>query len=157
LTKDELAAALRHPNIAAFLRAIRLGEGTSDEDGYRRIVGGELFSAPPWRHPEKRVWIPRYHLYSTAAGAYQMLSRTWAEMAVEYDLSDFSPQSQDLAAVGLIVRRGALDDLISGDVGEAIRKCKYEWASLPGAPYGQRTESMANVLIEYLSWGGELA
>jgi len=42
LTIDE---ALRSKNVLAFLRAIRLGEGTLDADGYRRIVGGELFGS----------------------------------------------------------------------------------------------------------------
>lgn len=39
MTIDE---ALCNRNVLAFLRAIRLGEGTLDDDGYRRMVGGEL-------------------------------------------------------------------------------------------------------------------
>lgn len=147
------AEALQHPNVRAFLRAIRLGEGTSDEDGYRRIVGGELFDSFA-DHPRKRVWIERYKVYSSAAGAYQFIAGTWDEMRAKYGLPDFSPDSQDKAAVGLLIRRKALDDVIAGRIEQAIEKCRLEWASLPGSPYGQRTESMQRVLNEYASWGG---
>ncbi len=33
-----ITEALASPNVQAFLRAIRLGEGTSDANGYRRIA-----------------------------------------------------------------------------------------------------------------------
>ena len=146
--------ALRSPNVRAFLRAIRLGEGTSDDDGYRRIVGGgniDNFDD----HPRQRVWIDRYKVWSTAAGAYQFLAGTWDEMAAKYDLPDFSPASQDRAAVGLLIRRKALDDVLAGRIESAIAKCRQEWASLPGSPYGQRTESMEAVLDEYTKHGGQ--
>lgn len=150
---NRLDTALANPNVRAFLRAIRLGEGTSDDDGYRRIVGGGEFDSFA-DHPRKRVWIDRYKLYSSAAGAYQFIAPTWDEMAQQYDLPDFSPENQDRAAVGLLIRRKALDDVIAGRIEQAIDKCKLEWASLPGSTYGQRTESLDRVLAEYQKWGG---
>ena len=150
---DRLRTALESPNVRAFLRAIRLGEGTSDANGYRRIVGGELFDSFA-DHPRRRVYIKRYDVWSTAAGAYQFIASTWDEMRAQYDLPDFSPLSQDLAAVGLLVRRKALDDVLAGRIEQAIEKCRLEWASLPGSPYGQRTESMTRVLAEYTAHGG---
>ncbi len=157
MTRDDLEAAALEPNVKAFLRAIRLGEGTSDDLGYRRVVGGGEFPAPPWRHPQRRVWLPRYAVYSTAAGAYQFLARTWAEVADRYKLEDFSPENQDLGAIALVHRRGALEDVIAGRIEDAIGKCKLEWASLPGSTYGQRTEKLADVLAEYEANGGSLA
>src|SRR5690606_31291858 len=133
-----------------------LGEGTSDEDGYRRIVGGELFDSFA-DHPRKRVWIDRYKVYSSAAGAYQFIAGTWDEMRAKYGLPDFSPESQDKAAVGLLIRRKALDDILAGRIEQAIAKCRLEWASLPGSPYGQRTESMQRVLDTYVAAGGSFA
>lgn len=153
MTIDE---ALRNRNILAFLRAIRLGEGTLDADGYRRIVGGDLFDSFA-DHPRKRVWIERYQVWSTAAGAFQFLASTWDEMRAKYALPDFTPASQDKAAVGLLIRRKALDDVIAGRIEAAIAKCRLEWASLPGSPYGQRTESMQRVLDTYVASGGEFA
>lgn len=122
--------------VQAFLALIRTGEGTTGPNGYRTMFGGGLFTGYA-DHP--RQSITRGGLTSTAAGAYQFLSRTWDEMAAKYALSDFSPSSQDIAAVGLIKRRGALSDVLAGRFRAAIDKCNLEWASLPGSPYGQPT------------------
>lgn len=154
-TRAEIELAAVNLNVLAFLRAIRLGEGTADPDGYRRIVGGELFDSFA-DHPRKRVWIAAYKVWSSAAGAYQFIASTWDEMRAKYALPDFSPASQDLAAVALIDRRGALADVISGRIEQAIVKCRLEWASLPGSPYGQRTEKLEAVLAEYRKYGGLL-
>jgi muramidase (phage lysozyme) len=155
LTRDELLAISREPNVAAFLRALRVGEGTADDDGYRRIVGGAL--APGLAdHPRKMVWLPRYSVNSSAAGAYQFLARTWDGLVKQYGFPSFEPQWQDAGAVGLIIGRRALDAVRRGDIRAAIALCRNEWASLPGSPYGQRTEAMDRVLLEYRKWGGTL-
>lgn len=144
-----------NPNVRAFLRAIRFGEGTSDADGYRRLVGGGEFGSFH-DHPRERRYIERYKVWSTAAGAYQFIAGTWDEMRKLYALPDFSPESQDLAAIGLIHRRGALQDVLAGRIESAIAKCAKEWASLPGSPYGQRTVALARVIQEYTTHGGQL-
>ena len=156
MTRTDIRIFLNHPNVIAFLRAIRLGEGTSDEMGYYRIVGGQIF-VDDSRHPNVRVWIPRYQVWSTAAGAYQIINRTWINLVRQYEFDDFTPESQDEAAVALIVGRGAIDDVISGHLAEAIAKCAEEWASLPGSKAGQRTEKYADVEAEYRNHGGHVA
>lgn len=107
------------------------------DNGYNVQVGGGLFSGYQL-HPGKSVWLPRYKVYSTAAGRYQFLSKTWAALQRQLKLPDFSPRSQDLGAVELIRGRGALEDLRRGDFDAVLLKCSKEWASLPGAGYGQR-------------------
>lgn len=156
MNRDGLKAAAQIPNVRAFLRAIRLGEGTSDPRGYHRIVGGEEFEDLS-AHPNKKIWIPRYEIFSSAAGAYQILRKTWNGLVAQYGFENFSEDCQDQAAVALIAGRGALGNVIRGEVEEAIRKCRNEWASLPGSEHGQRTESVENVLAEYQKWGGEIA
>ena len=155
MTRDELLAISREPNVAAFLRAIRLGEGTRDDAGYRRIVGGGSFASFA-DHPRQMVWIPRYSVNSSAAGAYQFLGKTWDGLVRQYGFPSFDPQWQDAGAVGLIIGRKALDAVRRGDIRAAIALCRNEWASLPGSPYGQRTEAMDAVLLEYRKWGGTL-
>ena len=113
MKRADLQAALLHPNVAAFLKAIRLGEGTSDEWGYHRIVGGQMFTDDS-KHPNIRVFIPRYRVWSTAAGAYQIINKTWRGLLRQYDFPDFSPESQDEAAVALIAGRKALQDVKEG-------------------------------------------
>lgn len=141
-----------HPNLSAFLRVIREGETSQDDRAYRMIFGGELFDSFA-DHPRKLVKKSGYS--STAAGAYQFLSRTWDECQKALKLPDFSPESQDKAAVFLIKRRKALDDVIAGRFENAVGKCGLEWASLPGSPYGQPTKSMDRARQVYEKYGGK--
>lgn len=152
--REQCATALLSTNLRAFLDVIRAGEGTADADGYRRHYGGRLFDGYA-DHP--RVAIKAGQWTSTAAGAYQFLSATWSEAAKALALPDFSPPSQDLAAVFLIRRRGALVDAMQGRLDEAIAKCAKEWASLPGSPYGQPTRTREQAHATYAAAGGRLA
>jgi muramidase (phage lysozyme) len=152
LTSDEIS---EHANVKAFLKAIRLGEGTTDPAGYYRIVGGQMFTDDS-KHPGVKVWIPRYKVWSSAAGAYQIISPTWKGLVQQYGFTDFTPKSQDAAAVALIKGRGALNDVIAGRFTAAVRKCAAEWASLPGSTAGQRIESMEKVKQVYLDNGGTI-
>lgn len=145
------AVSLQNQNVQAFLRVIRRGEGTTDENGYKRIFGGELFDGFA-DHPRKVV--TRNRLSSSAAGAYQFLASSWDETRRVMKLPDFTPRSQDLGAVGRIAARGALADVIAGRFAEAVRKCAREWASLPGSPYGQPTISMATAASVFSEFGG---
>lgn len=144
-------AMLENGNVRAFLRVIRAGEGTSDEGGYSRLYGGGSFSGFA-DHPRKAVKAGAWT--STAAGAYQFLARVWDETARIMGLSSFSPGNQDLAAVGRIAARGALGDVMAGRFASAVRKCAWEWASLPGSPYGQPTISQERAQSIYASAGG---
>lgn len=148
-----LQEALQDGNVKAFLAVIRAGEGTSDEDGYRRMFTGPLFDSFA-DHP--RQLHTSGHLSSTAAGAYQFLSKTWDGLVAQYHFPDFSPSSQDLGAVALIKGRKALNDVIAGNIVQAIKKCALEWASLPGSPYGQPTRTIDQALETYRLAGGYL-
>ncbi|MDR0735429.1 MAG: lysozyme, partial [Zoogloeaceae bacterium] len=79
---------------------------------------------------------------------------TWDEVKKIMGLPDFSPASQDWAAVGRIAARGALEDVKAGRFAAAVRKTSLEWASLPGSPYGQPTISMKTATDVFLSNGG---
>lgn len=145
---------LRSPQIQAFLRVIRRGEGTVDPAGYYRLFGGGTFSDTSW-HPNVRV--PFGKSYSTAAGAYQFLYSTWNETANAMGLTDFSPASQDIGALGRLAYRRAIDDVLAGRFADAIHKTAKEWASLPGSPYGQPTITMQTALNTFLQNGGTVA
>ncbi|HLP99266.1 MAG TPA: glycoside hydrolase family 104 protein [Sideroxyarcus sp.] len=150
-------ATLANKNVQAFLKMIRIGEGTSDALGYQRIYGSRSgaqfvdFSD----HPRRSVTAAG--ITSTAAGAYQILRGTWDELVSKYGFADFSPHSQDLAAVALLKRRGALLDVMEGRFDAAISKCAKEWASLPGSPYGQPTVKLADARSNYQRFGGVIA
>lgn len=143
------------PNVQAFLRVIRAGESGQDADAYRMMYGGGLFAAPPWQHPREPITIRG--LTSTAAGAYQFLTKTWDMLVGSYGFADFSPPNQDRGAIALIAGRGALGDVIAGNFQEAVRKCAREWASLPGSPYGQPVRTLASALETYATYGGQIS
>lgn len=151
----DLIVAHDQQNMRAFLQAIRFGEGTYSEKGYRTMFGGEQFTSYA-DHPRKKITrkLGNQTLTSTAAGAYQFLERTWDGLVKQYGFNDFSPRNQDLGAVALIKGRKALDDVLAGRMESAVKKCALEWASLPGSPYGQPVVSMAKFRELYLANGG---
>lgn len=149
---------LQHPNVQAFLRMLRHGEGTAGVDGYRTQFGGGLFDSFA-DHPRRAITrkLGGTPITSTAAGAYQFLARTWDGLVKQYGFADFTPANQDLGAVALIHGRKALQDVIAGRFEDAVRKCNREWASLPGSPYGQPVVTMARARQEYEAHGGSYA
>lgn len=148
---DALSAAtnaLGSPQTRAFLRIIREGESNQNDDAYTLINGGDHFVAPPWRHPTDNVPTTQG---GKAAGAYQFLGTTWHACDTALGLGgDFSPPNQDAAACHLIIGRGALPYVLSGDLGAAVAKLRDEWVSL-------QTMSAATRQATFLQYGGTSA
>ena len=140
-------------NVRAFLDMIAYAEGTAGhgEDGYNILYGYGTFDSYA-DHP--RQYIPFRQTTTSAAGRYQILARTWDGLQRKLRLPDFSPQSQDAAAVELIRERGALADVQAGRTARAIGKVAKVWASLPGAGYNQPERKLATLLQVYAGAGG---
>lgn len=149
-------------NIQAFLDMIAMSEGTYGigDNGYNVLVGSTkktpLLFTSYLDHPRIRKWLERYRLFSTAAGRYQILARTFDAYKTQLGLRDFSPAAQDAITIQLIKERGALPDINEGRIPEAIRKCRNIWASLPGAGYGQQEQRM-EMLVEFFNYRVERA
>jgi len=160
---------MSNPNLSAFLRALRVGEGTSGENGYTTLMGGRQFASfadhPAllgWRGTPLSDGMCRAAGFgpgcvSTAAGAYQITKPTWVRVASKLGLNDFSPASQDAAAIELIREKGALADIQAGRIADAVAKVRRVWASLPGAGYGQAEVRFAAFANNYQNAGGALA
>ena len=159
-------------NVAAFLSMIASSEGTDRAaDPYRVCYGYKHTIADLSDHPANTGEWKGERLsdamckgaglspgcVSTAAGRYQMIRRTWDGCARALGLSDFTGPSQDAAAVYLVKQRGALDDVQAGRIADAIDKCRREWASLPGADYGQPERRLTALLDTFTNAGGNLA
>lgn len=156
-------------NLDAFLQAIRYGEGTSAANGYSIKVGGGTFDGFA-QHPALLGWrgwqmplamaqaagFPNGAV-STAAGAYQINRPTWKRISAKLNLADFTPASQDAAAIELIREKGALGDINAGRIAQAVAKVAKIWASLPGAGYGQNEVGMNTFFNHYNNAGGQLA
>ncbi|MEB3360138.1 MAG: peptidoglycan DD-metalloendopeptidase family protein [Synechococcales bacterium] len=139
--------------LQAFLDTIAHFEGAD----YTTIVGGSTFSDFS-DHPRQRVAIASIGDVSTAAGRYQFTDTTWDEFAQKVGVSDFSPESQDKAAIALLEAIGALAKLNRGDIDGAIRAAGKRWASFPGAlGAGQpqyTTEEIREKFEEFLAQQG---
>lgn len=160
-------------NREAFLRTIRRAEGTHGADGYRVMFGYRYFTdfADHPRQPAQFTDGQGRRLWTSAAGAYQFMAvsplpnsngrtttvDTWDRLKARLSLPDFSPASQDAAALELIREKGALDDVDAGRFEQAIQKVRTVWASLPGAGYAQPERSMAFLRDYFVGAGGVLA
>jgi muramidase (phage lysozyme) len=94
---------------------------------------------------------------STAAGRYQILHKYWAIYKASLGLPDFGPDSQDAYTMQQLKECHALDLINAGDFDGAVAKCAHIWASLPGSPYGQHTNQIADLQLAYENAGGSVA
>ena len=159
---------LKNPRIRALLNTIAFAEGTRGNGDYGRVVYGTVIGPANPNLPFDRSLVGkrnvtvsdlRHHpnllvqvapgLRSSAAGRYQFLNTTWRGLGMK----DFSPRSQDLAAIKLMQRRGMIAPLLRGDFNGAIHKGAPEWASLPtasgGSYYGQGAKSLSSLRSVY--------
>lgn len=162
-----VSSDMSETNVKAFLAMISASEGTNRGDPYRVCYGyrhtiRDLADHPAitgeWSGESIANLGPKYAgMVSTAAGRYQIIRATWISARRALGLKDFGPASQDAAACWLIRNRGAMGDVRAGRIAEAVTKCRSEWASLPGAGYGQPERKLSTLLDVYAAQGGALA
>ena len=141
--------------IAAFLAMIRQFESHND---YSIIYGGGHFSDFS-DHPRIKIWFhdptksaPGDNNYTTAAGAYQIISTTFDQFARKLGITDFTPASQDAIAVALLKYRGAHDAIVAGDIAGALALASREWASLPGSTAQQNPKTLSTAMNAFDQW-----
>jgi len=149
---------LGEARVRAFMRMIRVGEGTVGDVGYETLFGGQSFIKDYNKnfsdHPQ--VSITRGKLTSSAAGAYQVMGYTWMDskmisQRIKNGINDFSPRSQDEFCVVILKhkRKKSLEKIMSGDIDGALNLLSYEWASLPPGRYGQPVKTREEVISYY--------
>lgn len=151
-TRAELERHLQHPNVRKMLDLIAHSEGV--DHGYHTMFGNTRLNDLS-KHPgvAKRFnQTDGKANTSTAAGRYQFLKRTWSGLANKYGLSDFSERNQDIAALALIAEKGQLQNVLNGNLREAVGKLGGIWASLPSSNYKQPKHSWATI-DEFLNNG----
>lgn len=156
-------------NVVALLDAIAGSEidawtRANSDDGYNVLVG----SHGPFVHDGQQI-APKLltfsnyakhpdvlngELNSTAAGRYQLLFRWYKPYAAQLNLSDFSPISQDRIAIQQLKERGSIRLIQGGNLVAALAQASNIWASLPGSPYGQHTNTVAYLTSLYTAAGG---
>jgi len=161
-------------NLSAFLYMIRCCEhvyprdveGGIDAAAYTTFYGGERFSDLS-DHPVITGELKPIKLsdamckaaglgpgcVTTAAGAYQFIKPTWERLrkasGARKPLWDFSPESQDEAAVRLLDEIGATKLIQAGRIEDALRIASKVWASLPGSKAQQNPKTLQYALDRF--------
>lgn len=144
---------LADPNARTALDLIAAAEGVAH--GYNTMFGNTVIDSLA-DHPRERRGFTQTDgqaNQTSAAGRYQFLESTWDDAARAIGASDFGPENQDLAALYLIDRAGALDPVVRGDFASALPRLGSTWASLPSSPYAQPRRSQEFVNDFLLSHG----
>jgi muramidase (phage lysozyme) len=150
--RAENEALLEDPRVQALMDVIGKGEGTFDpktgKRTYNKIFGGKRVALGK-EHPG--IYVPFGKTTSSAAGFGQFLEKTWKGVDGVFGggLDFNNPHDQELAVVELMRQRGMIGPLMQGDTATAIKKGGKEWASLPGSPYGQPTQSLSGALSTF--------
>lgn len=165
MSRQFLDDTLQHGNVRAFLMMIRHCEGTADENGYSALFGyrpgdRQCICKRLDRHPAiytSYVNKAGKKILTSAAGAYQITKTTWDSLVKLLELPDFSPESQDEAALELIRERNAIKYIIEGNVERAIKLVRTLWASLPGSGNNQPEKSLEQCLQWFTAAGGQIS
>lgn len=159
----EQKLSIKELRVRAFMRMLRVGEGTVGDEGYEKLFGGRSFITYYGKTYSDHPRIPRPfgERTSTAAGAYQVMGYTWDDSGMiakrkQYGINSFSKRDQDIFAVILLkyARQYAWPLLLEGKIREAMELDRkkgyaYEWASLPPGRYGQPSKTMSQALKLY--------
>lgn len=140
LTKQAggLTPLISTPGGKALAAVIKSAEGTTGDRGYTTMFTGRQFTDLS-RHPEQQNYSGS--LNSDAAGAYQFLSTTYNPVAQRLGLTDFSPESQEIAGRALVMERGVDPDKIyetKEEFTQAMNKLARVWAGLPYQPKSEK-------------------
>ncbi len=104
---------IEEARVRAFMRMLRVGEGTIGERGYELLYGGKSFREAPYYksfsdHPNIHMPFTENQT-SSAAGAYQVMGYNWNSKPMKkirqkyaHVIVDFSPLSQDYFCVALL-------------------------------------------------------
>lgn len=157
-------AQAKFRNVLAVLDMIKATEGTNFPNGHRYMFGSspqhEILFDDMSQHPNHKVPFRQKDgttSYTTAAGWFQMIFRTWERQRIKLTLPDYDKESQERAAISIIQERGQLQVVEAGRLKDAIDVLWVEWASLPASQYNQPRRTFEFAVNAYESAGGVMA
>jgi len=152
-------ALLRDPRVWAYLDTIAYAEGykSGKPVGYDTRFGDnpnaknrhliDNYEKFPDKRGGKFNGVPQ-----SASGRYQIIGTTYDEFSKKLGLSDFSPDSQDMMAVQMLIDGGVVKALWHGDFSSAVDR-SGKWASFPkrvGDTWQRRQPKQPSVPFEKL-------
>lgn len=147
--RQMLLEARENPHARRILDLIAAREGV--QHGYNTLFGNTRFESLD-DHPRKLVpfSVDGKKNKTSAAGRYQFTQDSWDDIKRQLKSDSFSPLEQDLGALYLIHRRGALEDVLSGDYQTALPKMGPIWAALSTSHYGQAAPDAGQKEVTWL-------
>ncbi|AJJ62664.1 glycoside hydrolase family 24 protein [Yersinia aldovae] len=149
IDSSDLNNLVDDPNVRQYLEVLSKAEGTASyaNSGYNTMFGGDQFydSSDHPRQLKNFTQTDGTKNKTSAAGRYQFTSGSWDDAAKALNLTDFSPRSQDLAALFLIQRAGQLENVTNGNFADATSGLGGVWASLPSSNYAQPKRSWEEI------------
>ncbi|WP_145931771.1 glycoside hydrolase family 104 protein [Yersinia bercovieri] len=147
--QNSLNSLVDDPNVRQYLDVLSKAEGTASyaNSGYNTMFGGDQFydNSDHPRQLKDFTQTDGTKNKTSAAGRYQFTSSSWDDAAKALNLTDFSPRSQDLAALFLIQRAGQLENVTNGNFADATNGLGGVWASLPSSNYAQPKRSWEEI------------
>ncbi|KAF0843412.1 hypothetical protein FNL37_0837 [Methylovorus glucosotrophus] len=140
--------------IKAFLHCLREYECQAERDDAKRY---QMLNTPlpngnkRFNDFSKHPWDGLPIKSSGAAGAYQIIPKTWNAILFDPQTIRIVPKSgellfdqkmQDRIAVAILESRKALASIRTGDIEKAIQLLQTEWTSLPGAKENVRRKTV---------------
>jgi muramidase (phage lysozyme) len=99
-----------NPKVQAFLTLIETAEGATYRSRYGDHVNGT-------RRPfDSYATYPAATPSNTPQGRYQVILSTYNFESARLGLTDFSPQTQDIMAVDMLVQNHAIGSVVAGDL-----------------------------------------
>lgn len=144
---EDIKDPAQRENLRKYMNALSASEGAN----YNTIVGKNNSFSDYSKHPNV-VGLRTKDGNSTAAGRYQITKSTYDLMAKKLGITDFSPESQDKLAVGLMDSKGALPDILAGRFNEANNKLGGVWQSLPtgtSVNQGKRSQAFFDAALQH--------
>lgn len=136
-----------NPQYKIMLDTISKAEGTWGTDAYSTAYGGKKID---WRKGKDKT----VRNDSSAHGKYQFMNETWfgrnekgkhiPGLQEQLELSGFSPEEQDVAALKLLEDAGSLKHIDNGEWDKAIFSAAPTWAALPKNEKGESALKFKN-------------
>lgn len=126
---------LSNPNVQKALKLISKAEGADYGTLVYYGTNNNQINQRGWGysvHPSERGFkMPNGDgTTSSASGRYQIVGKTWRGLQRNGIVGkSFAPREQDIAGIALIDGRGALQDVLAGNVQGFIEKSRNEWES----------------------------
>jgi muramidase (phage lysozyme) len=145
----------------AFLEMLKWAEIGEDlleisDDGYNVLVGSTASHPLLFKSYSDHPRVYNAIFNSTAAGAFQIIRRTFNDYSKLLNLHDFTPASQEAIALQLLKERHALNAIEQGWVDYAVRLASPVWASLPYSGASQPKHAIGDLICVFKKHGGDV-